>query len=189
MDLVLALQSASLPSARYQPHLLVPSAQTINQEKGKNPKMRSNFQQIVSYCLGLYTQNPGLREVTLEVGPKRGSDKINIQKQGRNTQKKASRNRQPGLTYRSQQLGRQTWTLVLGEVMTRLTCTNNKKTLKQSNLYRTAWTHIWLTALTELVSEPSAKKEVNGTKLLVNFYWYSWSLNLKESPNQFSHTN
>ena len=35
--------------------------------------MRSNFQQIVSYCLGLLTQNPGLREVDLEASPKRGS--------------------------------------------------------------------------------------------------------------------
>ena len=52
--------------------------------------MRSNFQQIVSYCLGLHTQNPGLREVDLEPSPKRGSDKINMQKQGRNTQKNAN---------------------------------------------------------------------------------------------------
>ena len=27
----------------HQPHLLIPSTQTINQEKTKNPKMRSNF--------------------------------------------------------------------------------------------------------------------------------------------------
>ena len=45
--------------------------------------MRFNFQQIVSYCLGLRTQNPGLREVGLEPSPKRGSDKINMLKQGR----------------------------------------------------------------------------------------------------------
>ena len=68
--------------------------------------MRSNFQQIVSYCLGLRTQNPGLREVDLEPSPKRGSDKINMQKQGRNTQKKASRIVQPRLTYGSQHLER-----------------------------------------------------------------------------------
>ena len=72
---------------------------TINQEKTKNSEMRLNFQQILSYCLGLHTQNPGLREVNLESILKRGSDKINKQKQGKKTQKKASRIVQPGLTY------------------------------------------------------------------------------------------
>ena len=71
------LSQHPLPPARHQPHLLIPSAQTINQEKiTKNPEMRSNSQQIVSYYLGLRTQNPGLREVDLEPSPKRGSDKI-----------------------------------------------------------------------------------------------------------------
>ena len=93
-----------LPPGRHQPHLLIPSAQTINHEKTKNPEMRSNFQQIVSYCLGLHIQNPGLREVDLEPSPKRDSEKINMQKQGTNTQKKASRIVQPGLTYGSQHL-------------------------------------------------------------------------------------
>ena len=79
---------------------------TINQEKTKNSEMRSNFQQIVLYCFGQRTQNSGLREVDLETSPKRGSDKINIQKQGRNTQKKASHIVQPGLTYGSQHLER-----------------------------------------------------------------------------------
>ena len=95
-----------LPPARHQPHLLIPSAQTINQEKTNNPEMRSVFQQIVSYCLGLHTQNPGLGEVDLEPSPKRGSDKINMQNLGRNTQKKASRIVQPGLSYGSQHLER-----------------------------------------------------------------------------------
>ena len=58
-----------LHPARDQPHLLIPSAQIINQEKTKNPEMRSNFQQIVLYCLGLHTQNPWLREVDLEPSP------------------------------------------------------------------------------------------------------------------------
>ena len=58
--------------------------------------MRSNFQQIVSYCVGLRPQNPGLREVDFKPSPKRGSDKINMQKQGRNTQRKASHIIQPG---------------------------------------------------------------------------------------------
>ena len=75
--------------------------------------MRSNFQQIVSYCLGLRTQNPGLREVDLEPSPERGSDKINMQKQGRITQNKASRIIQSGLTYGFQHLERQTWNPVL----------------------------------------------------------------------------
>ena len=77
-DLVWTLASAS--PARHEPHLLIPSAQTINQKKKKNPEMRFNSQQIVSYCLGLRTQNPGLREVDLEPSPKRGSDKINMLK-------------------------------------------------------------------------------------------------------------
>ena len=100
------LSQHPLPPARHQPHLLIPSAQTINQEKTNNPEMRSTFQQIVSYCLGLHTQNPGLREVDLEPSPERGSDKINMQKQERNTQKKASCIVQPGLTYGSQHLER-----------------------------------------------------------------------------------
>ena len=62
------------------PHLLIPFTQTINQKKAKNPEMRFNSQQIISYCLGLHTQNPGLREVDLEPSPKRGSDKINMLK-------------------------------------------------------------------------------------------------------------
>ena len=33
-----------LPPARHQLQLFVPSAQTINEEKKKNPEMRSNFQ-------------------------------------------------------------------------------------------------------------------------------------------------
>ena len=45
--------------------------------------MRLNFQQIVSYCLGLSTQNPRLTEVDLQPSPKRGSDKINMHIQGR----------------------------------------------------------------------------------------------------------
>ena len=54
----------------------------------------------------IHTQNPWLREVDLEPSPKKGSDKINMQKEGGNTQKKASRIEQPGLTYGSQHLER-----------------------------------------------------------------------------------
>ena len=66
--------------------------------------MRFNSLQIVSHCFGLHTQNPGLREVDLERSLKRGSDKINILKQGRNTQMEASGIAQPGLLYGSQHL-------------------------------------------------------------------------------------
>ena len=64
---------------------------------------------MVSYCLGLCTQNPGLSEVDLAPSPKRGNDKIKMLKQGRNTQKKASCIVQPGPTYESQHLERYTW--------------------------------------------------------------------------------
>ena len=65
--------------------------------------MRSSSQRIVSYCLDLPTQNLGLREVDLEPSLERGSDKINMLKQGRHTQNKASCIILPGLTYGSQQ--------------------------------------------------------------------------------------
>ena len=69
---------------------MVASAQPINQKKAKNPEIRFKFQQIISFCLALRTQNPGLREVDLEPSPKRGSDKINMleirQKNGRRKQ-------------------------------------------------------------------------------------------------------
>ena len=47
--------------------------------------MRLNFKQIIQYCLGLNTENSGLKEVNLEPSPKRGSDKINKLKQRRQT--------------------------------------------------------------------------------------------------------
>ena len=68
--------------------------------------MRSNFQQIIPYYLGLHAQNPRLRELDLEPISKRDKDKINMQKQERNTQKTASPIIQPGLTYESQHLER-----------------------------------------------------------------------------------
>ena len=74
--------------------------------------MRSNFQQIVLYCLGLHTQRPELKEVELEPSPKRGSGNISMLKQGRNTQKKPTHVAQPGLTCGSQYLG-EIWNLVL----------------------------------------------------------------------------
>ena len=55
---------------------------TTAQKQNKKQK-KSNSQQIISYCFGLCTQNPGLREVDLKPSPKRGSDKINRLKQER----------------------------------------------------------------------------------------------------------
>ena len=106
-DLVRALGSAS-PASCKTPATFIDSIRPNNQpgKKKKNPEMRSNSQQIVSYCLGLRTQNPGLRAVVLEPSLKRGSDKTKMLKQRRNTQKKASRIVQPGLTYGSQHLER-----------------------------------------------------------------------------------
>ena len=74
------LSQHPLPLDIHQTHLLIPSAQKINQKKAKNPEIRFNSQQILLYCFGLQTQNPGLREVDLEPRPKRGSDKINMLK-------------------------------------------------------------------------------------------------------------
>ena len=80
-----SLSQHPLPPARHQPHLLIPSTLKINQKKAKNWEMRFNSEKIVLYCLGLPTHNPGLREVALEPSPKRGSDKIDMLKEGRKT--------------------------------------------------------------------------------------------------------
>ena len=78
--MVLALESASPASWKTPPNLLIPSVQTNSLKKTKNPEMRFNFQQIVTYCLGICTQNPGLRKVDLAPSCKRGSKKINMLK-------------------------------------------------------------------------------------------------------------
>ena len=76
-DLVRALESAS-PASCKTPATSIDSIRPNNHlEDQKNPEKRSNTQQIISYCLGLHTQNPGLREVDWEPKPERGSDKIN----------------------------------------------------------------------------------------------------------------
>ena len=60
-------------------------------KKTKNSEMRYNFQKMVLHAtLATYTER-WVREVDLESSPNRGSDKINMLKQGRNTQKKGSR--------------------------------------------------------------------------------------------------
>ena len=79
------LSQHPLPPARHQPHLLIPSTQTINQKKAKNTEIRFNSQQIISYSFGLHTQNTGLREGYLEPSRNRGCDKINMLKYGRKT--------------------------------------------------------------------------------------------------------
>ena len=40
-----------LPPAKHQPHLLIPSAQKINQKKAKNQEMRFNSEKL--YCTAL----------------------------------------------------------------------------------------------------------------------------------------
>ena len=70
------MSAVDLPPATHQPHLLIPSAQTINQEKAQNSEMRSKSQQILLYCLRLHTKNPGIRKVDLEHSLKRGSYEI-----------------------------------------------------------------------------------------------------------------
>ena len=78
-DMVPALESAS-PASCKTPPTLIPSGQTNSLKKTKNPEMRVNFHEIVSYCLDVCTQNPGLREVDLEPSPKRCSNKIKMLK-------------------------------------------------------------------------------------------------------------
>ena len=100
--MVQALESAS-PASWKTGATFIDSIHPNNQPgKSKDPEMRSYFQQILFYCLGLHTHNPELREVDLKPSHMRGSDKINMQKQRRNTQKTASRILQSRLTYRSQ---------------------------------------------------------------------------------------
>ena len=79
-DLVRTLESASPASCKTPATFIDTIRPNKKPEKTKNPEMRFDFQQIVSYCLGLRTQNPGLREVDLEPRPKRHSDKINMLK-------------------------------------------------------------------------------------------------------------
>ena len=50
--------------------------------------MRFHSQKIVWYCLGLRTQNSGIREVDLEPSAMVGSDKINMLKWARKTAEK-----------------------------------------------------------------------------------------------------
>ena len=75
--------SISIPCLLQYTSHIHPPKQT-SKKKQKILKKRSNSQQIVSYCLGLCTQNSGLRQVDLELSPKRGRDKINRLRPRRN---------------------------------------------------------------------------------------------------------
>ena len=55
-----------------------PSLKTKTTNKKQKIRKISNYQQMVLYCLGLRTQNPGLREVDLQSRPRRGTDKVNM---------------------------------------------------------------------------------------------------------------
>ena len=104
--MVQVLQSAS-PASCKTSSTFIDSIRPDNQlRKNKESKIEI---QLPTNCIVLpwpSTQNPGLKEVDLESSPTRGRDKIKMQKQGRNTQKKASRIVQPTLTYGSQHLPR-----------------------------------------------------------------------------------
>ena len=94
-DLVWALDSAS-PASCQTPATFIDSIRPkINQNKAINTEMRFNSKQIVSYCLGLRTENPGQGEVDLEPSPKRVSDKINMLKEGTKTAEENKSNRTP----------------------------------------------------------------------------------------------
>ena len=74
---VWTLVSTSPASCKTPVTSIVSICPNIHPRRNKNPEKRSNSQQIVSYCLGLHTQNPRLREVDLGTSPKRDKDKIN----------------------------------------------------------------------------------------------------------------
>ena len=67
-DLLLVLESASPASWKTTATFADSIPKNNSQEKAKNSKEIFNCQQIASYCLGLSTQNPGLRQ--LDLGPK-----------------------------------------------------------------------------------------------------------------------
>ena len=105
-DLVRALQSAS-PDFCMTPATFIDSICPNNQPR-KNKESKNEIQ-IPTNHIALpwlaYTEHRAKR-CRLGTQSKRGSDKINMQKQGRNTQKKASRIVQPGLTDGCQHLER-----------------------------------------------------------------------------------
>ena len=83
-DLIGAFNSTSPVSCRNHSYPLILFTQTINQKETHDQDM-FNSKKIASYPHGLRTQNPGIREVSLETSPKRGSAKINLLRQGKQT--------------------------------------------------------------------------------------------------------
>ena len=79
LDLVRALESTS-PASCKTPTTSTDSICPNNRpRRNRNPEKRSSSQQIISHCLGLRTQNTGLREKDWEPSPKTDYyvDKIN----------------------------------------------------------------------------------------------------------------
>ena len=46
----------------------------------------------------------------------------------------------------------------------------DEKLQMKRDKYRTAWTHIWIQAVTEVDVEPNAKRTTNRTRVLVSLY-------------------
>ena len=101
-----ALESASLTSCMTPATFIdsiCPKQSTSKKQKPRNEVELPTNRIVLPWPT--YT-DPRLNEVDLEPSPKRGGDKINMEKQGTKTQKKASRILQPELTYGSQHLER-----------------------------------------------------------------------------------
>ena len=71
--------------------------------------------------------------------------------------------------------------------MTWSTCWNKVQNLLKKRSYRTAWTHLWITALTGVDLEPISKRRANRTEVLVSLYLLSRSLHIREPSNQIPH--
>ena len=65
LHLLQPLSQHSLPPSRDMPDSLISYMETTNQNETKDHEKRSDFQQILLFCLDLCTQNPVLREVGL----------------------------------------------------------------------------------------------------------------------------
>ena len=61
------LSQHAVPPARHQPHLMIPSAQTINPKKAKNPEMRFNSYKIIQTLMmtkkGTKEHNPNWSQI------------------------------------------------------------------------------------------------------------------------------
>ena len=101
-NLVQALESAS-PASCKTPSTFINSICSNNQpgkiKESRNEIQLSTNRIVLAYCLGLPTQNLGVRELDLKPSHKKNSDKINMLKQGRNTPKNTSHIEQSELIY------------------------------------------------------------------------------------------